>query len=257
MSAPREQRSGRPFSRQALDLWLASARGRRLLELEAGEVQRVLPDIFGRHLLQVGSWGRDGALLRAGETLHSAVLGTVGGFGAQALVEPERLPVMAKSVDAVLLPHTLEFARTPKAVLREVNRILTDRGRLLVLGFNPWSGWGLRRFMGLRYRAFPEGAHFYSAGRLCDWLELLDFEVVELRRYSAGMSWLNHGPDGQPPRLGAIAQPFAESYMVVARKRVLPMNLVGRAQRAQVRPLIGVPASETRTSTSHFKHDET
>lgn len=256
MSASRGQRGGRPFSRAALEQWLGSVRGQRLLELEAREVRRVLPDVFGRHLLQIGSWGRDGQLLAASETLHSAVLGTIGGMGAQALAEPERLPLLGKSVDAVLLPHTLEFSRSPKAVLREVNRVLTDRGRVMALGFNPWSGWGLRQLIGLRHRAFPPGARFHSAGRLCDWLELLDFEVVEVRRYNAGMPWLQSRSDGDPLELGSLAQPFAEAYLVVARKRVLPINMVGRAQRAQVRPLIGVPASEARSTSTTFNRSD-
>ncbi|TXH05083.1 MAG: methyltransferase domain-containing protein [Nevskiaceae bacterium] len=256
MSASRGRRGGRPFSRVALEQWLQSPRGGRLLELEEREVRRVLPDVFGRHLLQVGSWGRGGQLIASSETLHSAVIGSVGGMGAQALAAPEQLPVMSKSVDAVLLPHTLEFARTPKAVLREVDRVLTDRGRLLALGFNPWSGWGLRQAVGLRHRAFPPGAHFHSAGRLCDWLELLDFEVVEVRRYGAGMPWLNPHSDGEPLHLGSLAQPFAEAYLVVARKRVLPMTLRGRVQRAQIRPLIGVPASEARSTSATFKPNE-
>ena len=256
MSPSRGQRGGRPFNREALEQWLTSVRGRRLLEMEEREVRRVLADVFGRHLLQIGSWGRGGQLLASSETLHSAVIGTISGLGAQALAQPESLPVLSKSIDAVLLPHTLEFSRSPKAVLREVNRVLTDRGRVMALGFNPWSGWGLRRFLGLRHRAFPEGAQFHSAGRLCDWLELLDFEVVEVRRYSAGMPWLDPHSDGEALRLASLAQPFAESYMVVARKRVLPINMVGRAQRAQVRPLIGVPAAEVRSAVASFNKND-
>src|SRR2546425_987337 len=139
-----ERSGGRPFDRHIFELWLRSARGRRLLEVEEAELARTLPELFGRHLLQIGSWGRGTRLLAASQMLHSAVLGTVRGFDEQALTQPEHLPLMAKSVDAVLLPHSLEFVRSPQSVLREVNRVLTDRGRLLVLGFNPWSFWGLR-----------------------------------------------------------------------------------------------------------------
>ena len=172
MSAWRPPRGGRPFSRPALEQWLASPRGRELLTLEQRELGRVLAEIFGRHVLQIGSWGRGNELLGGAETLHQAVLGTIGDFGAAALTETERLPIAAKTVDAVVLPHTLEFTHSPHNLLREANRILTDRGRLFVMGFNPWGMWGLRQRLGLRYRAFPTGARFYSVGRLCDWLEL-------------------------------------------------------------------------------------
>jgi SAM-dependent methyltransferase len=257
MNTARARKGGRPFNRHTLELWLRSPRGRRLLQLEEREIRRLLPDVFGRHVLQIGSWGRGGELLASSETLHSAVLGTVSALGAQALTEPEHLPVLAKSVDAVLLPHTLEFARSPQSVLREVNRILTDRGRLLALGFNPWGAWGMRQALGLRYRAFPQGARFHGVGQMCDWLELLDFEVMEVRRYGAGFPWLAPRSDGDAFDLGSLVQPLAEAYLLVAKKRVLPVNLIGRTQRAQIKPLIGVTASEARRSTSAiFENDQ-
>lgn len=242
------RRGGAPFSRHTLELWLRSPRGRRLLGIEQRELKRVLPDLFGRHVLQVGSWGRGGELLDCSEMLHRAVLGTVPEFDAQALAEPERLPIAEKSVDAVVLPHCLEFSRSPYPVLREVNRILTDRGRLIVLGFSPWSAWSWRQALGLRYPAFPPGARFVSVGRLSDWLELLDFEVCEVRRYGAGFPWMKPSSD-EGRGIGRWLGQWSEAYLLVAKKRVIPLTLVGRVQRAAVRPLLGgvtVPGAHTR-----------
>jgi SAM-dependent methyltransferase len=248
------RRGGAPLNRQTLELWLRSPRGRRLLALEERELRRVLPDLFGRHVLQIGSWGR-GELLGSSEMLHRAVIGTVPDFGASALSEPERLPIQERSVDAVVLPHCLEFSRSPYPVLREVNRILSDRGRLVLLGFSPWSFWAWRQWLGLRYRAFPPGARFISLGRLSDWLELLDFEIVEARRYGVGFPWTRPYSD----EAGGLARLFrggSEGYLVVAKKRVIPMTLVGRTQRAAVRPLIGgvtVPGAHTRVTGPDHK----
>jgi SAM-dependent methyltransferase len=243
----RERVGGRPFDRHSFELWVRSARGKHLFEVEEQELARTLPEFFGRHLLQIGSWGRGARLLTASQMLHSAVLGTVRGFDEQALAEPEHLPLMTKSVDAVLLPHCLEFTNSPQSVLREVNRVLTDRGRLLVLGFNPYSFWGLRHGMGFRYRAFPPGARLVSVGRLHDWLELLDFEVCEVRRFGVGFPW--HVPHSEG--LGNIFQrafdALADVYLLVAKKRVIPMTLIGRRVRAMVKPALGVaPATEAR-----------
>jgi SAM-dependent methyltransferase len=221
---------GAPFGRYALELWLRSPRGRRLLSLEEREMKRVLPDLFGRHVLQIGNWGRGEQLLGASEMLHRAVLGTVDGLGAHALAAPERLPVAERSIDALVLPHSLEFATSPYSVLREVNRILSDRGRLIVLGFSPWSAWAWRGRLGLRYRAFPAGARYVGVTRLSDWLDLLDFEVTEVRRYGVSFPW-------------------PEAYLLVAKKRVIPMTLAGRPQRAAVRPILGgvtLPGAHTR-----------
>jgi SAM-dependent methyltransferase len=241
------RRGGAPFNRHALELWLRSPRGRRLLALEEREIKRVLPDVFGRHVLQVGNWGR--GLLDSSEMLHRAVIGTVADLGAQALAEPERLPIQEKSVDAVVLPHCLEFSRSPYPVLREVNRILSDRGRLVVLGFSPWSAWAWRPWFGLRYRAFPAGARFVSVGRLSDWLDLLDFEVCEVRRFGIGFPWTRPSSD-EGGGLGRWLAAWSEAYLLVAKKRVIPMTLVGRVQRAAVRPILGgvtLPGAHSRT----------
>jgi SAM-dependent methyltransferase len=218
-----------------------------LLELEEQELARLLPELFGRHILQVGSWGRGTSLLAASQMLHSAVLGTVRGFDAQALAVPDQLPVLAKSVDAVLLPHSLEFSRSPQSVLREVNRILTDRGRLLVLGFNPWSAWGLRHRLGLPHRAFPPGARLFSVGRLRDWLELLDFEVCELRRFGVGFPWTAPRSEGVGNAMQRMFDTLADAYLLVAKKRVIPMTLIGKRLRAVIKPAIGaVTAPQAR-----------
>lgn len=250
MNLVRPGKGGRPFTPQAHQMWLDSPRGRRFLQIQEQEIRRVLPEVFGRHMLQIGSWGRNGQLIASSETLHSAVIGGLGDPAVQVVAGPENLPIQSRTIDAVLLPHTLEFARSPQSVLREVNRILTDRGRVFILGFNPWGSLGLRQFFGFGYWAFPEGARFHSSGKICDWLELLDFETVELRRYGAGFPWTRPRSDGEPFDLAGIVHPFAEAYLLTARKRVLPMNLVGRLQRAQIKPLIGVAATEIRTNVN-------
>lgn len=248
------QSGGLPLERGGLQRWLQSPRARRLLALETRELQRVLPEIFGRHVLQVGSWGRGTQLIGSAETLHRAVLGTVSAEGASALIDPEHLPLMSRSVDAVLLPHTLEFSPSPHNVLREADRVLNDRGRLFLLGFNPWGLWSLRARLGLPYTAYPPGARAYSVGRLADWLKLLDFEVMQVRRFSTGFPWGGVRSDGEPWSPGSLLQPLREAYLLVAKKRVLPMNFIGRVRRAQVKPLIGMPVG-ARSQASFEKSD--
>lgn len=237
------QHGGRPLSRDSLSQWRRSSRGRRLLALEERELKHVLPDMFGRHILQIGEWGRGQRLLSSAQMLHHAVLSANSGLDVQALVDFDQLPIMTRTVDAVVLPHTLEFVRSPHTLLREVGRILTDRGRLVILGFNPWSLWGLRERLGLRYRAFPAGARFYSDGRLCDWLALLDLETIVVSRFGIGFPWSPSRSLGDPWSLRTLPAPLLSNYLMVAKKRVVPINRVGQVQRAKVRPLLGHPAS--------------
>ena len=55
-----------------------------------------------------------------------------------------QLPIANGAVDAVVLPHTLEFETDPYAVVREADRVLAGEGQLIVLGFRPFSLWGFR-----------------------------------------------------------------------------------------------------------------
>ena len=223
--------------------WALSARGRKLTTIEHSEVARQVPELFGRHFLQIGQWGAGTDWLASSVMLHRALLSTGGAEAGQARVDPQQLPLASRSVDAILLPHTLESAPSPHPVLREVSRVLSERGRLLILGFNPFSLMGLRRWLGLSPRALPLDTHFYSAGRVSDWLSLLDFEISTVRRFSAGFPWLAPRADAEVFSPAALLKPVAEAYLIVAKKRVAPLHLVGRSARAQVKPLIPVPVA--------------
>lgn len=246
------------LTRAGLESWIRSPRGRRLLAIEERELRSVLPDFFGRHLLQIGSWGRGQRLLRGGEMLHNAVLGTVPGLAARGLIEAERLPLLSKSVDAILLPHTLEYSSSPHELLREVSRVLTDRGRLIVLGFNPWSFWSLRGRVGLRPRALPPGGWHLGTGRLSDWLRLLGFEVTRVRRF--GTRFPAGTEAGQTARwslTGPLLAPWLEGYMLIAKKQVIPMTRIGQPLRAQiVRPLLGSGAAVGMSGNAHSESQQ-
>jgi len=56
---------------------------------------------------------------------------------------PESLPFASGSLDLVVLVHSLEYSRSPYAILAEAERALSPGGRLVVLSFNPWSLFGL------------------------------------------------------------------------------------------------------------------
>jgi SAM-dependent methyltransferase len=68
--------------------------------------------------------------------------------------EPEYLPFADQSLDLVVLPHTLERAEDPHRSLAEVERVLRPEGRVVIVGLNPVSLWGLRQ-RGGGWRAGP------------------------------------------------------------------------------------------------------
>src|SRR3546814_10032884 len=157
--------------------------------------------------MRISDWSSDvcsSDLLEGAETLHRALLGTAIGVNAAAVIYPEHLPLPARSVDALSLPHTLEFSSSPHTVLRETARVLNDRGRLFVLGYSPWGWPAWRERLGLRPRGFPSGARFYSASRVNDWLQLLDFDIADVRHFGSGFPWLAPRSSSHPwtPEIG-------------------------------------------------------
>src|SRR5699024_4183589 len=90
-------------------------------------------------------------------------------------------------VDALLLAHSLELSAEPHRLLRECERVLNDRGQLVLLGFDPWSMWALaQRLPGRGSARFVRDARFYGVHRVCDWLRLLGFEPERVIRYGVG-----------------------------------------------------------------------
>ncbi|MBU6261064.1 MAG: methyltransferase domain-containing protein, partial [Burkholderiales bacterium] len=157
----------------------------------------------------------------------------------------DALPFPNASLDLVVLPHALELARDPHQTLREVERVLVAEGRVVIVGFNPASLWGLRqragrirRRLGLGQALFlPESGGFINYWRMRDWLRLLGFEVESGRfgcwrppLHSEGWlerwAWMDALGDRGWPVLGAV-------YMLVAVKRVRGMRLVGLARNTR------------------------
>ena len=158
--------------------------------------------------------------------------------------EFDALPFGTASLDLLVLPHALELARDPHLVLREVERVLVPEGRVVIVGFNPSSLWGLRQWLGRFRRRFsahprrelflPAEGDFLGYRRLRDWLRLLSFEVeagrfgcyrppLGAQKWLARFAWADRVGERWWPVFGAV-------YFVVAVKRVRGLRLVGLAR---------------------------
>jgi len=220
--------------------WLRSPVGQRVFALERKYVSEALAHVFGWQLLQIGYWGNtaDGDdLLSESRTQQKSIVArqiesltalTAVGRVARICSRIDALGIASDSVDAVLLPHTLEQEADPHAVLREVERILMGDGQLIVLGFRPMSFWGLRHL--LARHGYPPGAErLLSEWRVRDWLKLLGFEIVDARRFLFTGPWGKAEPGSQRffEIVGVHAWPFlAGAYMLKARKRVYSVTPV-------------------------------
>ncbi len=208
------------------DIWLETKSGKALFRQECQLANAVLERVFGDQIVQVGSWGPAGELLAAARTQAALVFSADGSGDACSF--SERLAIRTDSIDAVLLPHTLELTADPHAVLREVHRVLRPDGKLIVLGFNPFSWWGIRHQLSLQ--GYPEGVFRHiSKRRICDWLRLLSLRIDLVQAcyvMPASNSMVNLFQRGQY---------FANAYLVMASKETIPATVV--------RPRLGRRAS--------------
>ena len=205
--------------------WFEGPLGARVLREEAALAPLALDDVFGFELLQVGAWGPARHLLDGARTQHTTLLAPEMSSGVTLCAPPDSLPFRSDSIDAIFLPHTLELVDDPYAVLREAERVLCAEGCLMICGFNPFSGWGLRRAFAkyLRRPVFPPRTQrLLSERRLRDWVALLGFDVDSVYGY-----------------LGPRAAWAAGAYLLKARKRVQTMTLVRPRRRVRQRVLVG------------------
>ncbi len=246
---------------RALDRWYDTPLGREVAEGENGLLAEVLGNLFGYHLLQVGSPVRRGFLdhSRVSRRMLMDICGAPCADGDPGLFRGEApsLPVRGDSLDVILLPHVLEFTPRPHEVLREVDRTLVPEGHVVILGFNPVSLWQFWRWaLGWRGRT-PWCGRFYSAARVRDWLALLGFEVTGLRHYF----WrppLQHAGLLQRlaflDRLGRRGWPIlGAGYVLVARKRVSTLTPI----RPRWRPRRALrPAGVIEPTPRNLNHRE-
>lgn len=226
--------------------WLESPLGECVCREEAALARVALDDVFGFELLQVGAWGAGGALLAGARTQHRTVVAPRRDTGVTLCAPLDSLPFASDTIDAILLPHTLELVADPYAVLREAERVLCAEGCLMICGFNPFSGWGARRLFSrhLRRSDFPPGTRrLLSERRLRDWVALLGFDVDRSYGY-LGMLPLPSGVSALEPAHKAAWKSGA--YLLKARKRVQTLTLLRPKRRALKRVLVAVPEPTTK-----------
>jgi len=155
-----------------------------------------------------------------------AVAGLTG-VKPQLTADVLSLPIDSDVMKLVIMPHTLDFCSDPYQALREADRVLTNDGHLIIVGFSRWSLFGARRLVPARRRQVPWNGRFFSRYRVSDWLSVLNYRVDEhhtfflrpplrskklLRRLmliEKGQRWLS---------------PLGAMYVLHARKQTMPLT---------------------------------
>lgn len=162
--------------------WLATPAGFNLHQQELVLFNEVLPNARG-YALAVSSLANPELLVESSKTAHQwwlkAHMCTQGAM-TSVQVDPLQWPFEDDSLDVVILHHTLDYAQWPHQTLREAARCLNDSGRLIVVGYNPFSLWGMGKMIFGRWsQRFPWLCRFINPWRVADWLTMLDCRVVK------------------------------------------------------------------------------
>lgn len=224
--------------------------GQYLLAWEQNWLDQTVADLFGYDAVQIGCPALVGLrecrmphryLVLSREPSDIPKLGQPSGCAhiQPVIANPTELPFDNQSLDLVILPHVLECSASPHQVLREVERVLIPRGRLIILGLNPFSLWGAHhRLVGRRWPVWFDQQPWVGLPRLKDWLALLSFEIERGRfgcyRWPSSVisgfqrhAFFELAGDRWWPYLGAV-------YAVSAIKQVVGMRLVTPVWRSRV-----------------------
>jgi SAM-dependent methyltransferase len=254
--------------------------GDALVQQESRIVEEALDGIFGEQCLQLGLWGESNTFLKHARTQRTslvdagaALAATVAAHGVAPLGKAaptagpsiigqlHNLPIQDDSIDCVLLPHVLDYSDRSHAVLREVDRVLTSHGHLVILGFKTGGLWGVRRLIpgaGLP----PDADNLVPERQLRDWLQLLDMRIHGVMRYffrwplpairrASSSKWEQRGQRWWPE--------LAACYMLTAQKRVSTLTPVIPVWRRKPKVVAGLAETTNRVSrisrTSRIRFD--
>ena len=224
--------------------WFETPLGTALLGIESQVVAAACEQVFGFQCLQIGAWGPPDLFLPHVRTQRGVLIAADADCGGNVRSRATELAVQADSIDAVLLPHTLECEADPHEVLREAGRILVGEGHLVVLGFEPLGAWALRQRLS-RGAFVPGVRRTLAERRLRDWLQLLGFEVLEVRRFLFAPPFTRLQSPATEALLAASGRRLwprlSGAYLLKAQKRVFCVRRV----RLRARPLPAVvPAAQ-------------
>lgn len=254
-----DDRSGSISQADLMDLlrvargWLDTPAGVMLLQSQQVVIEEALQRCFGQHLVQYGLAPSllDGSQKVLRNRWHFDLIAEPPAMPLQE----DQWPFAAQSLDVVLLHHGLDFCLSPRTLLREASQAVRAGGHIIILGFNPWSSWGLNHFAG---RSWLSEAGFVSPARLADWLEVLGFAVEKringcYRPPLAKQKWLDRMVFLE--RFGERHNlPMGGFYCLIARRQMY--GVTPRKQPARAFPTLNLPPLTVGTRRTQKRKSE-
>ncbi|MDO6824482.1 class I SAM-dependent methyltransferase [Marinobacter sp. 1_MG-2023] len=237
-----------PSRHESFEHWFQTPLGRSMLADQRRFLDHKLAPLTGARQLHVSVSHR--IPLINGTDFSHKIMTTPKWFPSipdgVVVCDANELPFPGDSMDLVVLHHTADFSLYPHQALREAGRVLRGEGTIALIGFNPVSIWGLRRFMS-RHHAGPWGGRFLMRRRMDDWLHLLGFHVdVSVTRFFRLP--LQRSGRKSSGRLGERLTgngllPVGAYYCILAKKRVNAR--IPRRHAWRQNNVIGIPGTGT------------
>ncbi|MCW8092768.1 methyltransferase domain-containing protein [Alteromonas sp. ASW11-130] len=184
--------------------------------------------IFGYHFVKLGNLSSQITLSKC--PISHQINQTASSYSWSGLVgKSHQLPYSENSVDGFLLANELDFAQDPHQILREVDRVITQSGYVIISGFNPLSLTGIGKYLPFKRGNILHDARFFTSSRIKDWLQLLGFEIIEQRQVLFSMLFFNYSrkhPSKLQKWLSDYCPWCSSVYIILAKKRVYPMTTI-------------------------------
>jgi len=117
-----------------------NAKDNHLLAKEYQLIEQIMPEFLGNYWFNMGPVNLNQELkdkfVYLGENSNEC----------DVICSEHALPIIPGYIDVFLLQHMLDFCVNPQQLLQQVSICLRDGGQLIVIGLNPGSMLGIKRF---------------------------------------------------------------------------------------------------------------
>jgi hypothetical protein len=213
------------------DHWLTGKIGRSVVAAEARALEEILPALTGDHIVLIGTPNQQ-CMMASCTIIHKVLCSSMPvtkiNFDHPYIeVDLARLPFLSGSLDAVILPHTLELLDNPRQLFAEACRVIKPSGHIVIINFNPFSLWGLRHILKERSTFLPCQKTLIPAFHIKKWLGLADFKLLK------SFTFLFHLPMRHSElfkkfrfldRMSKLLFPFGGVYIILATAKVVPLS---------------------------------
>lgn len=219
-----------------LNEWFHSPKGRKLASAISEQLEDLLPRYYGVHLVQFGL-EEHGNWLSSSQINNQHILTTFLSHRPHAVIaklEGRYLPFESESVSLIVLPLTLELVSQRQLFLQEINRVLTQDGRVLIIGLNPHGILGLRKKFRRTVLGIEKRKTLLSLVKLNKLLSTASFSLTHTHFFSyTPFLKLNRKSSFFFEQLGKMLWPYPGNFYILEAKKKPSLSVTPIIQYGQ------------------------